>query len=408
MSSRTEVLRQTHQEGSNEFTVEPEKQFGAIFSALGNSEAKCLTLLCLSESPMSTTDLYNHFMTESNSVWKANKRTPANYCQETLEPIGLVAEADIIRNGTHESIVGYRLTESGRTFGQPTAAFLLQKSDELDYSLIEIFGPTHSGGKNRSVLNRARILEYLSISGNKSAIEIARSLDLGSNVTGHLQHLASLGIINFEAISAENPGKVKYEINKKAESTHIRKRIDTLSAEILKAVTDKDVITLNEIARLIYPDLPEDEFVILRRKLSKNMTELEKEGACRRIELHGDTRSRASINVQGQQIVSEIIKPIHLVLEENTDLLREWSKIGWRKYASRMIERYSETKPHQNRAKFEGNLETLTLIRENPGIRRTELMTALKRHPSQYLVDLIKEGRVRREKKGRATAYYPV
>jgi len=31
-----------------EFPEDPEKRFEAVFSAIGNSEAKCLTLLCLS------------------------------------------------------------------------------------------------------------------------------------------------------------------------------------------------------------------------------------------------------------------------------------------------------------------------------------------------------------------------
>ena len=409
MDSNAEFGSPPEVEESKEFPSDPEKRFEALFSALGNSEAKCLTLLCLSESPISEHDLYRRFVEENQSAWKPNRATVPHYCQQTLEPIGLVAEADVIKDGSIEHIAGYRLTEAGRKFGQPVAAFLLQKSQEFKFSLIEIFGITATTGKNRAVLNRARILELLSVNPNPSVVEISKELGIhGTNISSHLQYLAKLGMVNFESISAENPGQVKYEIVEEAQSTRTSKVIDALPAKILKEISTKKVVSLDEIAKSLYPDYQNEPFKAFRRRLSLWMAALEYEGACKRMDLRGDLRSRASLGEAGAKIVNEVIKPIKQALNGDENLLNEWSRIDWRKSAPQAVEKYKEVKPHQNRAKSDGVLKTLGIILENPGIRRKDLAKMLGRHPGSYLIDLFKAKKIRSEGKARATVYFPV
>lgn len=409
MDSQAEFGSLPENNKPKEFPTNPEKRFEALFSALGNSEAKCLTLLCLSESPVSEYDLHRRFVDENRGAWKPNRATVPNYCQQTLEPIGLVAEADVIKNGSNEHIAGYRLTEAGRKFGQPVAAFLLQQSQQFKFSLIEIFGITSTAGKNRAVLNRARILENLSLTSNPSVNDISIYLGIeGSTISSHLQYLVKLGIVNFESISAENPGQVKYKIIEAAQSTRGSKVIDALPAKILKVISTREVVSLDEVARSLYPDYQNEPFTVFRRRLSVYMAGLENEGACKRIELQGNLRSKASLNETGVKIVSEVIEPIKQALSVNENLLSEWSRIDWRKFAPQAVEKYKEVKPNQNRKKSEGVLKTLAIILENPGIRRKDLSKILGRHPGSYLTDLFKANKIRSVGKSRATIYFPV
>src|SRR3989338_4940944 len=119
---------------------EADKRFGEIFSAIGNSETKCLTLLLLNRSPQTDYDLYKKFIDISHGVWKSNVHSQGQYCRNSLVPIGLVAEADTLFYGATEYVTGYRLTQAGEKVGQPIAAFLLQKSSLFPFSLSEIFG----------------------------------------------------------------------------------------------------------------------------------------------------------------------------------------------------------------------------------------------------------------------------
>src|SRR3989344_224882 len=89
-----------------EFPEDPEKRFETIFSAIGNSEAKCLTLLCLSKSPISRYDLHKKFLQESGYAWETARMLQADYCSYTLVPIGLVAEEDTLYYGSTEYITG--------------------------------------------------------------------------------------------------------------------------------------------------------------------------------------------------------------------------------------------------------------------------------------------------------------
>src|SRR3989338_6827498 len=116
-----------------EFPTDLEARFEAVFAAIGNSEAKCLTLLCLEQSVLSSWNLHKKFLRESSGVWKTSSTLQARYCENTLVPIGLVAAMDTLYFGSTEYIVGFRLTESGLKFGKPIAAFLLEKSSQNRY-----------------------------------------------------------------------------------------------------------------------------------------------------------------------------------------------------------------------------------------------------------------------------------
>jgi len=329
MDSKAEIPTPTDHASSKEFPTDPEKRFEAIFAAIGNSEAKCLTLLCLSESPVSPRDLYHQFTTQNNGSWEPNKSTPAEYCEQTLVPIGLVAYADVIRQGTLEHTTGYRLTVAGKKF-QPISAFLTEKSCGLPYSLIEIFGATHTRGKSRSAINRSRIMEFLSSNPNAKVIDIAKSIGISPGLVGnHLRHLSKLGILEFSSINAENPGSVGYVVNKDINVDEIKskKKLGLLSSRVIDFLMDKDSFTLEEAARAIHNYYPDVEFNSFRGKLSKTMVSLEKDGIFHRSTFSSKLRSRASLTEIGNKIVNEIVSPIKEVLSGNEDLLAQWSRI---------------------------------------------------------------------------------
>lgn len=221
-----------------EFPQDPEERFNALFPAIGNSEAKCLTLLCLSESPVSGHSLYKEFLEKSKTVWRSNKSVQSGYYNNTLIPIGMVAEADIIPEGSLEHVSGYRLTDAGYEIGQPVAAYLITKSSELPDSLISYFGGTNTIGNTRSPVNRAIILEYLaSRQQDDNLIDIANGLGIPPNIIGrHLSNLSELGLVDYSTADSEEKGVFKYRLTGgvKREDVRTVKKL----ASLTKAVAD--------------------------------------------------------------------------------------------------------------------------------------------------------------------------
>ncbi len=106
-----------------EFPSEVEARFDAVFAAIGNSEAKILTLLALNRSLITQNDLYRRFSELSGGIWSTQVSTTSSHCEQSLIPIGLVAQESFIRQGSLDISVGFRTTESGEKYGKPIAAY---------------------------------------------------------------------------------------------------------------------------------------------------------------------------------------------------------------------------------------------------------------------------------------------
>ena len=397
-----------------EFPEDPEKRFEAVFSAIGNSEAKCLTLLCLSQGPLTKDDLHRKFLAESGNIWKTNRAIQAQYCQETLIPIGLVAEADTLYYEASEYVTGFRLTEAGQKYGQPIAAYLLEKSTQQPYSLLEIFGPTAKGsGNTRSVLTRARLLEVLASMNDVSrTIDLSNQLGVHPAVIGkHLVHLSQLGLVEYEAVNSEKPGYAKYTLSQNAKESGVRPVLSypRLTKEVYQLLLSQKTVDNSYLVQVLKNNYPNSAVESLRSQISVVLTGLTKQGICQPdLFVVGKIQSQVQITDSGKQVVSEIILPAKEALAENHQLLFQMKQIPWQNYAEEAVSKHKEASGNAKQRtveKWAG--EAFVIITQNPGIRPVEISKLLGRNSYTPVQVLLSQGKIRKEKQGRAVHYYP-
>lgn len=416
MTERGEVQREivdTRVKRESEFPEDPEKRFEAIFSAIGNSEAKCLTLLCLSRSPITNGDLHRRFLTNSAYAWKTDQRLQSAYCSSTLIPIGIVASADVIHQGSDEYVTGYKVTISGEKYGQPIAAYLLEQSSKVPYSLIDIFGPTSaSGGNTRPVSNRARILELLSENNTGlREVDLSQHLTLGASPLGsHLRHLSKLGLVKYSAVDLDNKAQVTYSLNENVNIRAVKPvyRQVTLTNEVAHLLFELKTVDAAALAEKLIIKHPKIDPKVLHAAVSSTLSGLSRQGVCSRKFFDQQTRSYAMITGEGQNLVTNLIKPIREALADEIDVLTSFKSIPWQNYAPNAILKYKEASAFANsQPTEEGVLQTLGLIQANPGIRQKEIRTRLGKIPTHFLKNLVDSKRVRKVKEGLAVHYYP-
>lgn len=396
-----------------EFPTDPEKRFEAIFAAIGNSEAKCVTILCLSENPITGQDLWRKFLSASDRSWSLHSKTPAMYCSDTLVPIGLVDEVDIVRDGSNQFVVGFRLTQAGRNFGQPIAASLLEQSTNMSESLLTIFGQTaKTAGETSTVINRARILEYLkSAKPNLSSENVVENLGLAVSTVGdNLRRLSKLGLVHYKSLNMEDRGLFKYNLVSEALRSEVQ-------------VVAKSPILTGEVANLLFEYRRVDvDFLVEKlygkRRRSKSslgpnvssiLSGLVRQGICAPEEFVANKiLSRATISERGRAVFTDILQPLQKALSGDNGLLDKWRQINWRTYAKTGVAKYKEASGRaEQESREEVASKVLTVITENSGIRTKEIALFLGRDVSHGLKDLLDKGLVTRVKKGKAATYYP-
>lgn len=401
-----------------EFPQDPEKRFEALFAAIGNSEAKCLTLLCLSQNPLTGRDLRQKFLEESSRVWNVNYLTLATYCLRTLIPIGLVAEADILYYGATEYVTGFRLTKAGLKYGQPIAAFLLEQSAKLPNSLLKIFGPTSKGrGQTRSVINRVKILETLSrTKAPRRKRDISQDLQMRL-ISSHLKHLANLGLVEYVSVNTEQEGFAPYVLCEGVQRKQVKiiKKDPNLTnqvADLLFKHKTVDVVSLAEELRKQYKYLlwKQKKKDSLKIRISNILTGLSRQKICRPILfIGGKIQSQAKITTEGKRVVEEILFPIREALVGNDNLLFSWRNISWQRYTREAVLKHYEASNIAHRKPIEDWVgEALTIISRNPGIRPSQIHSILRRDPGDLIKILSESGMVKKERQGSATHYYSV
>ncbi len=401
------------------FPEDPNARFEAIFAAIGNSEAKCVTLLTMQPYPLTQNELHTEFLRATNRVWETSTRLQTIYCNKSLIPIGLVAQADIISYGSLDYVTGYRLTESGEYFGQPIAAFLLQQSTNLPHSLFEIFGPTSKGsGDTRSAINRARLLEYLHQKALEdpnvaySDLQISKATGINaSTVSQALKHLQKLGLVDYKSFQNEQKGSLVYTAvqdsrNKQVEPVGTDKALTKTVAEFILSHDRVDFNTVVDNLKIKYPDSNE---TALRKRIGTVLQGLAKQGIVSRSFVTGRFLSQATIAPLGAQVTWNILIPIRIALSsDESENLTSWTNIPWNEYAKEGVIRFRESSGHANqRSLDERTNHAHQLILDQPGIRQKDIKAHLKREPADVLRILLAEGKVIKERTGRTVRYYP-
>jgi len=195
-----------------------DEELGNLISAIGNHEAKAITLGLMkpgtiySVSPLRNTVIQAQ---GDNIGWAVHTSGPFRYCQDSLAPIGLVAQEII---NPDMSIHGYVKTEYGRNIGDPLVGLLLDFSLKYpDYSLTDFFSVTTSSSidremdrasfKKRSPTTRIKLFwEILTLDLPVREIDLAKRLkEDPANVGNHLFNLSDAGIISYDVITRGKP-----------------------------------------------------------------------------------------------------------------------------------------------------------------------------------------------------------
>lgn len=190
-----------------------DEQMGNLISAVGNSEAKAVTLLVMEPGIIySESDLFRAVRDSQGQFpgWNMGVRLPYNYCKKSFSEIGLVA-AEVIDE--HNNEFGYVKTEYGEGIGTRFAATMLDFSrSHPDISLSQIFSSTSSpskaeekGGvdfKKRAPITRLNLFRELSVSPLTSVHvnELAQRIDEKevSLVSRHIEVLRRAGLVTVE------------------------------------------------------------------------------------------------------------------------------------------------------------------------------------------------------------------
>jgi hypothetical protein len=391
------------------FPEDPNERFEAIFAAIGNSEAKCLSLLCLEPYFMTVTDIKNRAEGATNGVWKRKQATYLSHLETTLQDIGLVVEADFIPYGSLKYTTGFRASEAGLKFGQPIAAFLLQKSSDFPHSLGELFSTTAKTGELRPIIRAVKILEYLyGLDGYSTDLEIM-SVVGGKDMSGPLNRLGDVGLIEHESVNTEKTRQVQYSLTERANDIPIKTayRLPTLT---------------NQIAEIML-DLKTADYLTVTKELETRFGKIVKRanvngvisGLCTQGILSSDYRgarrmSKSRITTEGKRLLEEVIFPIKQALSlDGEELLESWRKIDWRKYAVIGLQRNRETPTNLKRKSIQSwASDVLELVIADPGIRGIEIQRKINRISFDILRVLLDEGRIKKVKKGREARFYPI
>jgi len=391
------------------FPEDPDARFDAVFAAIGNSEAKCVDLLLLRRFLMSSYEMHSEFNRVTKGVWKTNYSTEAGWARNSLVNIGLVAEADTLFYGSSEFVTGYRLTEAGESFGQPVAAFLLQKSLELPFPLNKL-GTSSKRFKERPIVSRVKILEYLVYTPElkPNTKGVARAVGLEELSVGrHLRDLASLGLIDYSFFSNDRHGDIKYKLHTKTMPDQIQTAakmpvITSLVKDVIFYMETLDRHSVTEEIKKRHPglDVNPDE-------IRKVLADLSRKGLI--VKIFGDPNSGrvrdnslAVITESGMNFVLNVIEPIRSALTpEGSARLDEWKQLPWQDSASEGVSKHKATSNHANRLSLEESIsEVMDHIIRNPGITRRKIEVGLDRHIGSSITALKRDGRVKQVKNG--------
>lgn len=202
-----------------EFPREPEARFEAILPAIANSAAKQVTMLLLEEYPQTGWELRGRFSDVAIAPWEPRENIFAGYCRSSLIPIGTVAEEAFFFSGGAEMSVGFSATEAGVQYGQPVAAYLLDKTRqqirEGSPYFWQTLGQTSSKYENRAPVVRSKIITFLSRHPQRSfsQMELIEVLELPqTTLRNHLEVLDELGMVDYSTVRPDDSGWATYKL----------------------------------------------------------------------------------------------------------------------------------------------------------------------------------------------------
>lgn len=400
-----------------QFPTDPEERFNSLFPAVGNSAPKCLFLMLSRRDLQTPRQFYNQFLDLSQKVWRINQAAPYAAFNQSLTPIGLVTEEDVLFDGASEYVVGFRATPAGIKYGHPIAAFLLTEAAGLKVSLKTLFGVTNTSGESRAPISRAKILEFLNnmaIGTVTRNIDIAEKLGISVDTVGsNLRHLDKLGYARYRSVDGSEEGSRKYILTAEAKDLKIvtvntRKHLTDEVADLMLALGRA---SNQDLARILEEKTTDNQRAGLVNHISSVLVGLKEQGFCDlEVFEHNESFSIAKPTRRGKRLVRRLILPIRYALSDDRDTLERMRALNWESRVVQAVGRHkfeSKSAAGNRRFKADAAADILKLIQNQPGIRPRDLKKTLEGDVSRSLKFLLEKGVIRTEKKGKATCCYP-
>ena len=408
MKRRIKILE--HRE--KPFPDDLEGRLNAVLNIV-NSELKTLTLLHLDNIPADgSTIKWRLRQTVGRGVYLPRQNCFGDYCCRTLLPIGAVAEEIVLYEDTNTIITGYNLTEAGRKYGRPIAAFTLDYAIRNNMSMFEILGSTVSPGKSRSPLNRVKILEELK-GRTLRTIDLARKVGVnGCAISDHLKALKKISFVSYEScgeISGHGEFLYIWFADRDFSQLAPVRRYSNLTyvvAEKLKELGKANSYLISRGLNYKYPNI-----------ISIILSGLEKQGFAKRVKKWKprENLSEASLTMEGKSFLEGYVNKVREALEDGKKLSTMTKFLGrliedestLREYTKKGIALYKGVSKHINFTPFsKASKKIMSYLKQNPGERPNRILTALSISGIWCLSTLVKAGRLRRVKQGKIMRYY--
>ncbi len=398
------------------FPEDLERRSSAILNVV-NTEFKSLTLLHLDGVPTEEGEIRRRVReTVGRGTYLPLGGAFGAYCHHTLFPIGAVAEETVCHETLEGSVVGYTLTDAGRKYGQPIAAFSLDWAIDHNRSLFEVLGVTASSGNSRSPLNRIKILKRLK-KGPARVSELSRLLYGSAKETPkktpnrfrknkigspqrHLEELERIGFIETTHCGEVVGPMVVYSWidGGKPEETKPVKTYARLPKRIAEELRRLGTTNLEEL---------EATLRIRRSLISMILSNLERRGL---VEKEGGT-STAHLLGPGREFLDLYLTRVEKALSDGICLRTMTKRLEGdfkRENIQKAIELYKKVSPQINRRPSEKTQEEIIdLLRGNPGLRPSEIRSQMGLEGAGiYLSRLVKLGKLRKERHCKAVRYY--
>jgi Fe2+ or Zn2+ uptake regulation protein len=302
------------------------ERMGQLFTAVGNHEAKALTLSAMEIGvPYGTTALHRQFLDiqGDHPAYEGATTNQIDYCKDSFEAVGAVAKA---RWG---ETLRYELTEEGETFGKALSGHLLDLSSRYpDIALRQLFGMTKtSGDAERSPVVRLQIFDALLRREPPIRVaDVEREL-LGvdtehSSVSNQLAWLSRAHLINqVSAHSKTISTKIEYYIPQgETFETKTGKGKQEKITEVLRSLSANTdtVLTFEEIAGAVIAAHPE----VSRAYISRLLDSFYEQGAILKNELTGMQKSILTIDPDKRAVMKEVVDVYRLALDDPETFIR--------------------------------------------------------------------------------------
>lgn len=386
-----------------EFPRSLEERLNAILESV-NTEVKQATLLLMTDYPQTGNDLCSEFRLVTNNAWLITRRSFSAYCESIFVPYGLVIE-DRVTFDNGSSSKAWRNSKANIKYGKPASSYAHKLVSRYDISMFSLLGTAQSGGERTAPLTRFSILESLLRYGTATRKDLAEySSSLEGNMLQHLKQLMNIGIVKYDSIDTVGELWARYTWVKGRPSDvqPLRRyeRITSHVADLLFKIGSAHRNTIAEELRKMheYKDRSVD---VIRDKVSIVLAALDRLGFAKVNFRSNETKSIAQLTDFGRDVATDVMIFKDYAMGKCSTFYEDWMD-----YTIFAITKYREVSPYKRSEVFSQRCEKVyEIIRRNSSINRNDIQIELGANPSNFLLYLIKNGKIVKKKIGRKVFY---